>query len=537
MLHLSFLKKLGILLGIIACLSSALTPIGTASQEEERILERRDIRGQPLRVVSLRNRRGRTFTGNPILEGNDWLDGLTVRMQNISQKAITFIEIDLLFPRPPGGPYAEEPPFSYSIYYGTIARPNPAETRPSVRPGETLEISLSDERYERLIDSLQQANYPASVRRVRLTVRAVIFEDDSKWLLGGMMRRDPDNPYRWLPIIPPQGSASNRQPSPALNSRIGRVNNIRAPALSLPQMFFRTPASLDEPLRNRPQPSAQEGSCDSGCINVIEEWVRCGSLDPGAPECRILAERMMPDDMAAGRWRLVRVSRNCENIPDDPNSEYCKLQPPTYVCRAEPCPGDPTGDIALECPQRDNWGNCTPVIIDVRGNGFNLTDYADGVNFDLDGDGSAHRISWTAAGSDDALLVLDRNGNGQVDNGVELFGNFTPQPQSQTPNGFLALAEYDKSENGGNGDGRIDSNDAIFSSLRLWQDTNHNGISEPNELHTLPALGIAAIDLEYRESRRRDRHGNEFRYRAKVYGANGTHLGRWAYDVFLRSSP
>ncbi len=130
-----------------------------------------------------------------------------------------------------------------------------------------------------------------------------------------------------------------------------------------------------------------------------------------------------------------------------------------------------------------------PLIIDIAGDGFAFSSADEGVNFDMNNDGFAEKTGWT--NGNDALLVLDRDGDGSATNGGELFGDQTTLADGTlAPSGFAALAEFDE-----NADSRIDSADPVFGELRVWQDANHNGISEADELSTLADTGIEAISL------------------------------------------
>ena len=136
--------------------------------------------------------------------------------------------------------------------------------------------------------------------------------------------------------------------------------------------------------------------------------------------------------------------------------------------------------------------------------------------FDLDGNGSLNRTAWTEPDERLAFLVLDRNANGTIDDGIELFGASTPQPASTEPNGFLALAMLDDRAVGGNGDGRLTSEDELFNLLNLWIDANHDGQSQASELMSLGEAGVQSVKLDYVISNRRDRHGNLLRYKTLV---------------------
>ncbi len=177
-------------------------------------------------------------------------------------------------------------------------------------------------------------------------------------------------------------------------------------------------------------------------------------------------------------------------------------------------------------------GSDSPIVINFDDGDYRLTGANSPVAFDMRGDGHPLRMGWTAAGADEAFLWLDRNHNGRVTSGAELFGNFTPLRNGNlAQNGFEALREFDN-----NNDGIIDDRDPIWSRLMLWRDLNHNGISEPGEIAPLEGSGVTAIDLNDHWTGRHDVWGNAFRYESLVSMANrSSHRvqGRPVYDIFF----
>jgi hypothetical protein len=158
----------------------------------------------------------------------------------------------------------------------------------------------------------------------------------------------------------------------------------------------------------------------------------------------------------------------------------------------------------------------SPIILDLDGDGVETLNVKDGAYFDHDGNGFAEQTGW--AGADDGLLVWDRDGDGRIKDGTELFGNETLlNDGSKAADGFQALAELDD-----NADGRVDASDAAFANLRVWKDADGDGVSSAGELLSLTDLGIESIATGYSASGLVDAQGNQHREIGSFIRTDGT---------------
>ena len=158
---------------------------------------------------------------------------------------------------------------------------------------------------------------------------------------------------------------------------------------------------------------------------------------------------------------------------------------------------------------KDAQGDVTrpydPLVVDLNHNGFDLHSVENGVYFDLDNNGTKEKTSWVD--KQDGFLVMDQNGNGKIDTGAELFGEKVLLKNGQYSDGAIdVLSEFDE-----NGDGIIDDKDSVFDKLMIWQDLNHNGISEEGELKTLKEHHIVGLKLTDIQSHQRNIAGSTLR--------------------------
>jgi hypothetical protein len=180
-----------------------------------------------------------------------------------------------------------------------------------------------------------------------------------------------------------------------------------------------------------------------------------------------------------------------------------------------------------------------PLVIDLGRDGFRFGGSDEAVLFDLLGDGVPEEIHWVLPDENDAFLFMDLEPNGIVDDGRELFGSGTRlilEEDALALNGFLALAQFDLPELGGNDNGVIDPADDVWSALHLWTDLDADGISTTDEVRDIDESGIRSLGIIPRQRNEIDGHGNGLRYWS--YARGRPQQGRRQFEMvdvfFLR---
>ena len=159
------------------------------------------------------------------------------------------------------------------------------------------------------------------------------------------------------------------------------------------------------------------------------------------------------------------------------------------------------------------WAQCSPIVVDLNKDGVDLGPAGRGVSFDVNADGYPELVQWVRPRGDEAFIALDRNRNGVVDDGSELFGVGTPLFEGgNAANGFVGLAQYDQPLLGGNDDGMISREDAIWPELSMWLDSNADGVSTANEMRTPASLGLKSFGTIPKVRRYIDAAGNSLPY-------------------------
>ncbi len=180
---------------------------------------------------------------------------------------------------------------------------------------------------------------------------------------------------------------------------------------------------------------------------------------------------------------------------------------------------------------RNNAYPKDPLALDLDGDGIETLGAADATTilFNHNGDNTANGTGWLKP--DDGWLVFDRNGNGTIDDGSELFGvNTQKAPGVLATSGFDALSALDD-----NSDGVFNSSDAQFANVRVWRDLNQDGVSQANELASLADLNITAINLAHDQERVDLGNGNARIGSGTFLRADGS-VGH-AYNLALQDNP
>lgn len=205
-------------------LCETFSTTGLAYQVQERIIRRQKNPNEPVTVLALNTNQAINATDHGKLthklltDDEDWLKGLTVKVKNTSIKNINYVSVRITFVRPKDDASAAAPPLMHSINYGRDPRRLKEQSianQYNVPPGGTVEVALPDDTYELVRRVLKKTNYPTSIKEIDYLIEAVGFDDGMLWDMGTLLRRDPNDANKFIPLEEQEFKPISRAKRPA----------------------------------------------------------------------------------------------------------------------------------------------------------------------------------------------------------------------------------------------------------------------------------------------------------------------------------
>lgn len=186
----------GLLVILLVTLVGSKDAAVNAKLQTGKTVEKLAYGNEPIEIVEVKLSGKRIKLGESVTEAEDWLQGLSLVFKNRTDKPIVFAEIAFDFPETKDS----GPTMSYRIQLGQDAfTKNPVRAPLSVSPGASLNIEVAGE-YEKLKAFLAQRHQISSINKATIRISFIEFADGTAWGAGEMLRPDPNNPKRYIPI-------------------------------------------------------------------------------------------------------------------------------------------------------------------------------------------------------------------------------------------------------------------------------------------------------------------------------------------------